>query len=162
MPHIRDIKSLWKPSEYNLFEWAFSGYTPVSDTYWIVITTKNRLEITAMKKISTKLGVMQNLGWHDRIFRVVIGSLMIAIPCYLLATSQSESVWLFYAMLVAVYPLMTGIIGIDQLYNWAGVKSCGTSSRNQCGTFPYEIDAALGHNPIPDSDIEHSLEHSHH
>ena len=115
-----------------------------------------------MNNMSTKFGVMQNLGWHDRIIRVVIGSLMISIPLYLLATGQNSSPWMFYIILAAVYPVLTGVIGCDEIYNLFGVKSCGTSNRNQCGTFPYEVDAALGHNPIPDSDIEHSLEHSHH
>lgn len=115
-----------------------------------------------MNQLSGNFGVMQNLGWHDRLLRVVIGSLMIAIPCYLLLTGRSEASWLYYILLAAVYPALTGIIGIDHLYNIMGVKSCGGSNKNQCGTFPYEVDAAMGHNPIPDSKIEHSLEHSHH
>ena len=109
------------------------------------------------------LGVIQNLGWLDRVLRFVVGAVLLAFPCFMIASGVSEVTWyLVGAMLLAVYPLLTSVIGIDQIYNFFQVKSCGGSGRNQCGTFPYEIDAALGNNPIPDSDIEHSLEHSRH
>lgn len=108
-----------------------------------------------------KLEVVQNLGWLDRILRIVIGVVFVGLPCFYLLSGQS-SPWYLYLMLLAVYPLMTGMLGRDLIYDLFKVKSCGTSERNQCGTFPYEIDAALGRKPIPDSEIEHSLERSHH
>ena len=108
-----------------------------------------------------KVEVVQNLGWLDRVIRVVIGVAFVSVPCYYLFSGQSAS-WYTYLMLLAVYPLMTGMLGRDLLYDLFKVKSCGASERNQCGTFPYEIDAALGRHPIPDSDVEHSLERSHH
>ena len=111
----------------------------------------------------TTVGVMQNLGWFDRVLRFVLGSVLLALPCYLIISGSHEVTWyLMGTILLSVYPLLTSIIGVDQIYNFFNMKSCGTSSRNQCGTFPFEIDAALGNNPIPDSDIEHSLEHSRH
>lgn len=109
-----------------------------------------------------KVEVVQNLGWLDRVIRIVIGVAFIAVPCYYLLAGQPLTTWFSIVMLLAVYPLMTGMLGRDLLYDMFNVKSCGTSERNQCGTFPYEIDAALGHHPIPDSDVEHSLERSHH
>lgn len=109
------------------------------------------------------IGVIQNLGWLDRVLRFTIGVVLLAMPCFLILSGAMETTWyLVGSMLLSVYPLMTSIIGVDQFYRFMGVKSCGTSDRNQCGTFPYEIDAALGHKPIPDSDVEHSLERSHH
>ena len=111
---------------------------------------------------SKNSGVLQNLGWHDRVARVIIGAGMIAVPCYYIITAGTSNWYLVSIILLAVYPLLTGIIGVDQLYRFMGVKSCGTSERNQCGTFPFEVDAALGHHPIPRSDIEHSLESSSH
>lgn len=109
------------------------------------------------------IGVIQNLGWIDRVFRFTIGVVLLAMPCFLILSGAMEVTWyLVGSMLLSVYPLITSMIGVDQIYRFFNVKSCGTSNRNQCGTFPYEIDAALGNNPIPDSDIEHSLEHSHH
>ena len=108
-------------------------------------------------------GVIQNLGWLDRVLRFTVGAVLLAMPCFLIVSGAMEVTWyLVGAMLLSVYPLMTSVIGIDQIYNFFHVRSCGTSARNQCGTFPYEIDAALGRNPIPDNDIEHSLEHSRH
>jgi len=109
------------------------------------------------------VGVPQNLGWLDRVLRFTVGAVLLALPCFLMVSGIMEVTWyLVGAMLLSVYPLMTSIIGIDQIYSFFNVKSCGMSARNQCGTFPYEIDAALGRNPVPDSDIEHSLEHSRH
>lgn len=109
------------------------------------------------------IDVIQNLGWLDRVLRFVTGVVLLAIPCFLILSGAMETTWYLVAsMLLSVYPLMTSIIGVDQVYKFLGVKSCGTSDRNQCGTFPYEVDAALGRKPIPDSDVEHSLERSHH
>lgn len=107
--------------------------------------------------------VIQNLGWMDRVLRFVTGAVLLALPCYLMISGAMDVKWyLVGAMLLSVYPLTTSVIGVDQIYRFLKVKSCGTSPRNQCGTFPYEIDAALGRNPIPDNHIEHSLEHSRH
>lgn len=115
-----------------------------------------------MKRIRQKLGVVQNLGWLDRSLRVAFGAALISVPCYYLVTGNLMSPWYAFLMLLAVYPIMTGILGTDLLYNLAGIKTCDTSERNVCGSFPFEIDAALGHKPIPHSDIEHRLEDSHH
>lgn len=115
-----------------------------------------------MKKIREKIGVVENLGWHDRTIRILLGAALISIPCYFLISGRMMTPWYAFSMLFAVYPLITGIVGCDWLYNLINVKTCGTSERNQCGSFPFEIDAALGHKPIPQSDIEHSLLMSRH
>ena len=65
-------------------------------------------------------------------------------------------------MMLSIYPAFTSIVGWDLLYQMTNVKSCGLSERNQCCSFPYEIDATLGHNPIPNNDSDHSLAGSHH
>jgi len=111
--------------------------------------------------IRKREGVMQNLGWLDRTIRVVLSGMLLGIPWYFLEIGPS-AYWFYPAMLVAVYPLLTGIMGVDPLYNSLDLRSCDTSERNQCGTFPFEVDAALGHKPKPFSDIDHSLEHSRH
>jgi len=115
-----------------------------------------------MQNVLSKIGVVQNLGWLDRVIRTFAAASMLAIPCYLLITQGTMNDWFFYLMLFSVYPALTAIVGYDILYEWMGTKSCGTSERNQCGTFPYEIDAALGRHPIPDSNLEHSLSAAHH
>jgi hypothetical protein len=69
------------------------------------------------------------------------------------------------AILLAVYPLMTTLVGWDVIYQFFGARSCTlTGGRNQCGTLPYEVDAALGHSPKLDEgyDYDHSLAGSHH
>lgn len=111
-------------------------------------------------KIREAIGVPQNIGWLDRVIRILAGIALLGVPWYLLDTEAAA--WHYYAMIFSIYPLLTGALGWSPLYSLFGVKSCGTSERNQCGTFPYEVDAALGHHPIPDSKIEHSLSASHH
>lgn len=107
-------------------------------------------------------GVLQNLGWLDRAVRVIVGGVLLVVPMMILTEAQEILSWQTLSMLIAVYPLLTGIIGIDPIYSGLNLRTCDTSRRNQCGTFPYELDAALGHNPLPVSDIDHSLEHSRH
>ena len=109
------------------------------------------------------LRVMQNLGWLDRVIRVVAGAMMLGYPMILIMTNDEvQSPWVLYSMLVSIYPFLTGILGFDPLYAQFAVRSCDTSGTNPCGTVPYEIDAALGHKPIPNSTVEHSLEDARH
>jgi hypothetical protein len=115
-----------------------------------------------MKRIRQKLGVVENLGWLDRTIRVAFGAALISIPCYFLITGSLMSPWYAFLMLFAVYPIMTGVLGTDLLYKPFGIKTCDTSERNVCGTFPYEIDAALGNKPVSNSEIEHSLLNARH
>jgi len=116
-----------------------------------------------MKQSYAKLSVIQNLGWLDRVVRTVLGVALLAYAIFqIFAGDIMQPPWTVYAILVSIYPITTGIIGFDPLYDYFSVRSCGFSERNPCGTFPYEVDAALGHHPIPESDIDHSLEHSRH
>jgi len=116
-----------------------------------------------MKQIRAQLGVIQNIGWLDRVLRILLGATMLAYPAFLILTGEAvQSAWMLYSMLLSVYPWLTGIIGFDPIYEQFVVRTCDTSDRNPCGTFPFEIDAALGHHPKPNSDVEHSLEHSRH
>ena len=116
-----------------------------------------------MTQLKARLGAMQNLGWLDRVIRVLIGTVMLLYPLYLIMTSEgAQEQWTMYSMLLSVYPWLTGILGFDPIYALFVVRTCDTSDRNRCGTFPYEIDAALGNRPIPKGEVERSLEDSHH
>jgi hypothetical protein len=103
--------------------------------------------------------------------RFIIGTAMMSVSItYLFIASTTPTwveqgapgAWAYYLMIVAIYPFATAILGRDPIYGLFGMKSCGGSPKNPCGTFPFEVDAAVGHKPIPDSDIEHSLSASHH
>ncbi|HEY5604728.1 MAG TPA: DUF2892 domain-containing protein [Gammaproteobacteria bacterium] len=113
-----------------------------------------------MKEVKVK--IIQNLGWIDRSLRFAIGAVVMGFLVYLVYSQPSVPAWYHYAILIMVYPMLTAIFGLDPIYHIFSIRSCGMSERNPCGTFPFEVDAALGHHPIPDSDIEHSLERSHH
>lgn len=116
-----------------------------------------------MEKVVEKLGVVQNLGLVDRGFRFAIGIALITFAAITLVTGSAVT-WQGFAILFSIYPLMTGMLGIDPVYSLFHKKTCGLNDRNQCGTIPYQVDAAMGHHPVPDKGYEydHSLGASHH
>lgn len=117
-----------------------------------------------------RIRVVENLGWLDRGIRLVIGTALVVVPLTIITVNvpridlgvASLSGWLYVSILVAVYPFLTAALGWDPVYRLFNVRSCGGSERNPCGTLPYELDAAVGDHPIPDSTIEHSLRTAHH
>ena len=115
-----------------------------------------------MGKITVNV-VEQNLGMWDRVIRFMLGSAMLAVPYYYMTqTSLPVEAWYSWSMVASIYPFLTSIVGCDVLYKFFGVKSCDLSQRNRCGSFPFEVDAFLGHKPLPEDDTEHTLEHSSH
>lgn len=114
-------------------------------------------------KTVTGYYVHQNLGLWDRTIRVLIGCALIGVPFVeLLQPGASVAWWHGPSMLVAIYPSLTGILGTDPLMKLFGVKTCNMTGRNQCGSYPYQVDAFLGRKPIPEQHLEHELSHSHH
>ena len=116
-----------------------------------------------MKQALARLTEVHNLGLVDRVVRVLFGAALMGGAITSLFNS-SVVTWQVYAALFAVYPLMTGMLGWDPLYAVGHTKTCDLSDRNRCGTFPYQIDAILGRNPISDEghEYDHSLTSSHH
>lgn len=118
-----------------------------------------------MKQVigSSDKRVLQNEGWFDRVLRITIGGTMILGTAYLLEYDFTPRLtWEYYVMLLGIAPVITGFVGWCPIYKLLGIRTCGGGGRNPCGSLPFEIDAALGHHPIPDSDVERSLERSHH
>ena len=113
--------------------------------------------------------IIENVGWLDRIVRMMVGTALLVVPIIFLAMHAMRldeggtvSGWWYVAMLVALYPFWTSSIGWDPVYSLFNVRTCGGSDKNPCGSFPYEVDAAVGHHPIPDSEVVHSLTAAHH
>ena len=113
--------------------------------------------------------IIENIGWVDRLIRIVVGSVLLVVPIIILAMhamrldeGNAVSAWWYVAMLFALYPFWTSSIGWDPVYNLFNVRTCGGSEKNPCGSFPYEVDAAVGNHPIPDSEIVHNLAAAHH
>ncbi len=118
-----------------------------------------------MERRRNKMGVIYNIGLLDRVVRFIVGFALLAAGAIAMTMSPVITGWETLAVLVSVYPLLTAILGWDPLYAMFGARSCRLDGgRNQCGTIPYEVDAALGHNPKPDRGFEydHSLGSSHH
>jgi hypothetical protein len=102
-----------------------------------------------MERQNTNLNTpAQNIGLTDRITRFFVGGALLAIGALLLV-EQGVTGSAVGIMLSAIYPLMTTMMGWDPLYQITGAKTCNLDGRNACGTFPYEVDAALGNKPIP-------------
>lgn len=107
--------------------------------------------------------VEQNLGVVDRTLRFLVGTAMLAIPYFMLSqTNATVESWQSWLMVLSVYPCLTAILGMDPVYRLFGKKSCDLSARNQCGTYPFQVDAFIGRKPKPEDDYEHSLSHSRH
>jgi len=105
---------------------------------------------------------VQNLGLLDRTVRLVIGGAMLAAGLFLIA-GGGNVVYGVGITLFSIYPLMTTMMGWDPLYQAMHSRSCRIEGgRNACGTLPFEVDAALGHKPVPDHEYDHSLSGSHH
>ncbi len=109
----------------------------------------------------------QNMGLTDRILRVVIGfAILGGGSAYVMTggglfTSAIETAVLVL-MLVSIYPILTGILGVCPIYSLMGVRTCSTSGKNACGTFPYQVKAATGNAPEHcEPNDQHSLEGCH-
>lgn len=116
-----------------------------------------------MKTIRTRIGAIQNLSLMDRAMRVVVAAVLLAVPAIYIVTYDGAYQWWHGVMwLLSIYFGLTALCGCDPLYRAAGYRTCELSGKNQCGTLPYQVDAALGHEPVPKKDFDRSLYGSHH
>jgi len=116
-----------------------------------------------MERMKSRLSVVQNMGLADRMLRVFIGTALLAGGIVSIFNNATLT-WEPYAMLISIYPLLTCILGWDPLYTSLGVRTCSLEGgRNACGTFPFEVGAAVaGDKLVPETDYDHSLNNSHH
>ena len=143
-----------------------SPYVKVILALWStqVVSKHGVKEDSAMSKLRSNIAPTENLGLIDRMVRFFGGGALMTFGV-LSAMLTKHDVISASAILLAIYPLMTTLMGWDPFYQMIGGRSCSLEGgRNQCGTLPYEVDAALGHNPHPDEGYEydHSLAGSHH
>lgn len=107
-----------------------------------------------MMAIQTHPGILQNEGAVDRVVRNVIGWSLMGIAAFDLAQGASVT-WHGYVILLAIYPLLTSILGWDPLYQMLRTRTCETSgeNHNRCGSFPYEVSSLVGKNHPCESDL---------
>lgn len=98
-----------------------------------------------MNAATHRIGVAQNLGLADRIVRFVIGFGLMGVAAYDLYSGSMVS-WHAYAIILAIYPCLTSIVGVDPVLAMLDARTCNLDEkgRNRCGTFPFEVAAALG------------------
>jgi hypothetical protein len=116
-----------------------------------------------MSRITGKIAPVENIGLVDRMVRFFGGGALMAFGVFTALTTTHDLVSAG-AILLGVYPLMTTMMGWDPIYLLFGARSCTVEGgRNQCGTLPYELDSALGHNPKPREGYEydHSMTGAH-
>lgn len=110
-----------------------------------------------MTQITGKILPVQNIGLVDRMVRFFGGGALLAWGCLMLVMGGHNLTAVILALL-SVYPLMTTMMGWDPFYQMIGARTCSLEGgRNSCGTFPFEVDAALGNEPKPERDFDHSL-----
>jgi hypothetical protein len=117
-----------------------------------------------MSRIRGNMPPAENIGLIDRMVRFFGGGALMTFGVLSALLTQHDVVSAV-AILLAVYPLMTTVMGWDPFYQLFGLRSCTLEGgRNQCGTLPYEVDSALGNEPKPDQGFEydHSLVGSQH
>ena len=113
-----------------------------------------------MRAVRHKLGMVENMGFYDRVIRALIGVAMnIPIVIYLFQLPTSPQAFdpngpQFYVSAASFYFLLTSLMGWDPFYAMFKVKSCGGSGRNRCGSFQYQTEAAMGNNPKTDKNYE--------
>jgi hypothetical protein len=109
-----------------------------------------------MRKLLSSLGAVQNIGWLDRTVRFFVG---FALIVFVLRDMQLGIAlgWHAYLPIIAIYPLMTGILGWDPFYATAHVKTCDTSSHNKCGTYLFEVESGMGKDVSCDDGYDCSL-----
>lgn len=108
---------------------------------------------------------IQNMGVVDRVARFVIGGGLLGslILYYEMNHPALNDAWEFALVALSLYPVLTSIIGWDPIYALFGGRSGNSRGRNQCGSFPYQVEALFGHAPqYCDADSERSLEACHH
>lgn len=106
------------------------------------------MEVSAMSRISGRIAPIENIGLVDRFMRFPSGTALMVYGVVKIILSGQDIISAA-AILLAVYPLMTTCMGWDPIYQLFGARSCSPAGgRNQCGTFPYELDSALGHEPM--------------
>ncbi len=109
---------------------------------------------------------IENIGLVDRVIRLLIGAALIGTSYYYVAhLNQVAGVWDMwgtYAILFAIYPLMTAMLGWDPLYSLFRVRTCSDAGRHQSGSMPYQIVTMFGHTPkYTESNRERSLGSTH-
>lgn len=109
-----------------------------------------------MNRLQGKIAPVQNLGIVDRMIRFFGGGVLLAGGVLGMLAGETGLVWAAVLIILSIYPLMTTMMGWDPFYHMAGARTCSLEGgRNQCGTFPYEVDAALGHEPRPEKGYEY-------
>jgi hypothetical protein len=90
------------------------------------------------KSLQNQTYALQNIGIIDRTVRLVVGSIMIG--AWFIYPVDTFTMWSALLPLLGVFPLLTGILGWCPTYAVFHTKSCGTDKRNNCGTFPDQLD----------------------
>ena len=78
-----------------------------------------------MQNTDTLFDEIRNVGYIDRAIRIIAGS---AAIIFVMATQSVGMLgWMALIPLLAVYPIITGLIGYDSFYAWAQIDTSKSS-----------------------------------
>jgi len=112
-----------------------------------------------MDRVKGNMQDPHNMGLVDRAVRFFVGGALLFVGVISLVLTEGVQMWQALTVLVSIYPLMTCMMGWDPVYQIFGLRTGAEHGRNVTGTFPYQVDAAMRHNPKPEKGYEydHSL-----
>ena len=98
-----------------------------------------------MKIFRKKLVRQENIGVIDRSARL-LGGFLLLLPLIFATTNVSDLLMnnLTYAIIILSYLMLTGMMGWDPVYMLFNGKTCGTSEKHPCGSYPYQLRALFG------------------
>ena len=88
-----------------------------------------------MDRIEGKIQVVQNIGLADRLIRFFGGGALLSWGALSLVM-ESTPVLATLAILLAVYPLMTTVMGWDPFYQLFGTRTCSLEGGRNLAHFP--------------------------
>lgn len=117
-----------------------------------------------MQNTDTLFDEIRNVGYIDRGVRILAGS---AAILFVLSTQPAGMLgWLAIIPLVAVYPIITGLVSFDPLYAWLQIDTSKSSAfsderlMKMFGSLSDEHSAQSSH--TTEDDARHNGKHSGH
>ena len=116
------------------------------------------MEVNDMQYTDTLFDEIRNVGYIDRGIRILTGS---AAILFVLATHTAGALgWMAVIPLLAVYPIITGLISYDPFYAWLQIdtsKSSVISDENVLRLFTH----ISGEHPAQTSESDSAVQRQH-
>lgn len=102
--------------------------------------------VFVMKRIILMALLAPNLGVINRCVRILLGCLLLDFAIAHQQLDGSVITWTLYVGWLSLYPIITGLLGIDYIHDLIGAKTCDISDRNWSRRLSYKINATISSN----------------